>query len=143
MNNDDPQIITRVDRELDGESKIKLMLVDDHVNFRRAFKSLFRPDEIEVVECNDGYDALKSYQEAKPDWVVMDFDMAPMDGLTATEMMIKQFPDARILLITLHDGEDIREAARKAGAVAYVRKENLIQAREIIRSNLPFRKPAS
>ncbi len=113
--------------------KIKILVADDHPSFRRAFKSLFHPDEAEVLECSDGYEALIQYGEHRPHWVVMDYDMAPMDGLTATESIRKQFPEARILLITLHDGDDIREAVRKAGAVAFVRKENLMQARDIIR----------
>ncbi len=114
--------------------KIKVLIADDHVPFRRAFKSLFHPDEAEFLECSDGYEAVLQYAEHRPDWVVMDYDMAPVDGLTATESIRKQYPEARVLLITLHDGDDIREAVRKAGALAYVRKENLIQARDIIRT---------
>jgi CheY-like chemotaxis protein len=115
--------------------KLKVLVADDHANFRRAFKSLFRPNEADIVECNDGYEALKAYATHHPDWVVMDFDMAPMDGLTATETLTKQFPEARVVLITLHGGDDIRDAVRKAGAVAYVRKENLLEARDLILRN--------
>lgn len=119
---------------LDPERKRKILIADDHAPFRRAFMSLFPPDEAEFLECSDGYEALVKYADYRPDWVVMDFDMQPMDGLTATENLRKQFPTARVLLITLHDGDDIRVAVRKAGAVAYVRKENLLQARDMIRS---------
>jgi len=118
-----------------SKRKIKVLIADDHASFRRALRSLFHADEAEIIECSDGYEAVQRYAEHHPDWVVMDYDMAPVDGLTATESIRKQYPDARILLITLHDGDDIRDAVRKAGAVAYVRKENLIQARDIIRNS--------
>jgi two-component system response regulator DegU len=62
----------------------------------------------------------------------MDFDMAPMDGLTATEALVKQFPHARVLLVTSHDGDDLREAVRKAGALGFVRKDDLFKARDIM-----------
>ena len=59
---------------------------------------------------------------------------SPVDGLTATESIVKQFPTARVILITLHAGDDVKEAVAKAGGTAYVRKEYLVQARDIIRA---------
>jgi two-component system response regulator DegU len=114
--------------------RTKIVLADDHEPFRRAFKSLFRANEAEFFECKDGHEALLLYSQHRPDWVVLDFDMSPVDGLTATEQIRGQFPEARIILITLHSGEDIQTAVRKAGAVAYIKKENLLQARDLIRS---------
>jgi len=120
--------------------KIKILIADDHAAFRRAFISMFSAAEAEFVECNDGYEAILQYIERRPDWVVLDFDMSPVDGLTATESIKKQFPEARVLLITMHLGEDIREAVAKAGGTAYVRKEHLTQARDIIRAS-PYLQP--
>ena len=117
--------------------KIKILIADDHAAFRRAFRSMFRADEADFVECNDGYEAILQFAEYRPDWAVLDFNMAPVDGLTATESIKKQFPESRILLITLHDGDDLKEAVARAGGTAYVRKEYLTQARDIVRSS-PF-----
>lgn len=115
--------------------KIKILIADDHAAFRRAFRSMFRADEADFLECSDGYEAILRFGEFRPDWAVLDFNMSPVDGLTATESIKKQFPEARVLLITLHDGDDLKDAVARAGGTAYVRKEYLIQARDIIRAS--------
>jgi CheY-like chemotaxis protein len=122
--------------------KIKVLLADDHAAFRRVLRSILPQNETEVIECEDGYEAMRRYADFRPDWVLMDIDMAPMDGLTATDALINLFPKARIVLITSHRGEDLREAAKQAGAFDYVNKENLFEAWNIIRRNTPSLSPA-
>ena len=61
----------------------------------------------------------------------MDIEMGQMDGITATREIPRTFPSARVVIVSKRDDDQTREAARKAGACAYVLKENLIAIREL------------
>jgi DNA-binding NarL/FixJ family response regulator len=58
--------------------------------------------------------------------------MGRVDGITATARIIAADPSARIIIVTDHDQDDLREAARKAGACGYVVKENLLELLRIL-----------
>ena len=60
-----------------------------------------------------------------PDWVLMDWEMRT-DGLTATRRIIKAHPQARILIVTKHDDDKLRNAAIEAGARGFVLKDDLL-----------------
>jgi len=85
-----------------------------------------------VVECEDGADALAAYEMHRPDWVLMDIEMARMDGITATRDLMQSFPEAKIVIVSKHDDAQLRAAARSAGACGYVLKDNLITVRELL-----------
>lgn len=85
-----------------------------------------------VAECDDGAEALAAYKQHRPDWVLMDIEMSRMDGLTATRNIVQAYPDAKVVIVSKHDNEYIREAARDAGACGYVLKENLMAIRELL-----------
>ncbi|MGH9838430.1 MAG: response regulator [Blastocatellia bacterium] len=84
------------------------------------------------TECSDGVQALDAYRQHHPDWVLMDIKMKEMDGLAATRQIKAAFPQARIVIVTGYDDARLREAARSAGACAYVHKENLLELRQIL-----------
>lgn len=84
------------------------------------------------TECSDGAQALAAYRQYRPDWILMDIKMKKMDGLMATRQIKGAFPQARIIIVTGHDDAWLREAARTAGACAYVQKENLLELRQIL-----------
>lgn len=86
----------------------------------------------QVYECGDGAEALAVYTAHRPDWVLMDLRMKKTDGLAATRQIKVAFPDARIVVVTVCQGEDMREAARAAGACAYVVKDNLFDLRQLL-----------
>ena len=69
----------------------------------------------------------------KPDWVLMDIKMAPMDGITATNKIRNLYPDANIIIVTDYDDANLKNEARAAGAVGYVLKENLTKIGDIIK----------
>jgi CheY-like chemotaxis protein len=79
----------------------------------------------EVVECSDGREAVQRYREVTPDWVLMDIEMAKLDGLSAARQITAINPQARIVMVTQHDDADLRAEAGRAGATGYVRKDNL------------------
>lgn len=95
-------------------------------------KFFLRDLPFEFEECADGADALDCYEKTRPDWVLMDWEMRRMDGLTAIKQIIKKYPQARILMVTQYDDEQLKEAAINAGARGFVLKENLMDLRRQI-----------
>ncbi|MGH9759898.1 MAG: response regulator transcription factor [Blastocatellia bacterium] len=111
----------------------RLLIVEDNEGMRRMIKSLVSGLADAIYEC-DGIDALSLYQAHHPDWVLMDIEMEPVDGLTATRQIKAAFPDAKVMMITNFGDSQMREAARLAGANEYVTKENLLDVRRILAS---------
>jgi NarL family two-component system response regulator LiaR len=113
---------------------LKLMIVDDNPDMRRLIRSIVSDLADYIVECADGTQALHSYAAHKPDWVLMDIEMKPLDGISATREIKTAFPDAQIMIVTEYDDPDWREEARHAGACAYVLKENLADVRRTLQT---------
>jgi CheY-like chemotaxis protein len=109
-----------------------ILIVEDNEPMRDLLKKLVRDLAEDLTECDDGVEALETYQRCHPDWVLMDIKMRGMDGLTATRQIKAAFPKARIIIVTGHDDARLRAAARKAGACGYVHKENLLELRRIL-----------
>ena len=110
----------------------KILIVDDHAEARRMTRFFLRDLPFDFEECADGVDALDCYEKIRPDWVLMDWKMKRMDGITATRQIIAAYPQARILLVTNFDDDNLRRAGREAGAFSYIVKENLRSISEIL-----------
>ena len=113
----------------------KILIVDDHAETRRMTRFFLRDPAIDFEECEDGADALSCYEKTRPDWVLMDWEMRRMNGLAATRAIIGKYPQAKILIVTQHDDEQLKEAARTAGAKGFILKENLLDLRRQILTN--------
>ena len=111
---------------------MRLLIVDDHSAMRRMIGKVVSDLVSDIEECGDGEEALASYIQYRPDWVLMDIEMSRMDGITATREILMSFPSAKVVIVTRHDDEQLREVARNAGACGYVLKENLIAIRELL-----------
>ena len=113
---------------------MRLLIVEDHPEMRRVIRRLISGIATEIVECDDGDEALATYTRTQPDWVLMDIEMARLDGITATRQIIEAFPDCRVIIVTNHNDESLRVAAREAGACGYVLKENLLDLRRLLKT---------
>jgi CheY-like chemotaxis protein len=111
---------------------MKVLIVDDNKQMRQEIRSLIADLADEFFECADGSEAFAAFSAHRPDWVLMDLAMKGMDGLTATRQILDAWPDARVAIVTIYDDAGLREAARRAGASAYVVKEDLISLRQIL-----------
>ena len=111
---------------------MKLLIVEDNAGIRRLIKSLVRDLADEVVECEDGAESLQAYQDLRPDWVLMDFRMPRMDGLTSSLAILAVFPDAHICMVTEYGDQKTRAAASAAGVCAFVAKEELYKLRAVM-----------
>jgi len=110
---------------LEIKMSIRVLIVDDSRQMRELIKMTLAGVADVVGECADGADALSCYEETRPDWVLMDWEMRT-DGLTATRRIVKAHPEVRILIVTQHDDEELRDAAIEAGAHGFVLKDDLL-----------------
>jgi|SRR5205085_8792885 len=111
---------------------LNLLIVDDDQQMRSLIRSIIADLADSITECSDGAEAQACYAEHHPDWVLMDLTMPRVSGLTATRQIVAADPAARIVIVTGHESQGLREAARSAGARAYVTKESLLDLREIL-----------
>lgn len=111
---------------------MNILIVEDNENMRRMIRSVIAGFADEVYECADGSEALSSYAAHRPDWVLMDLRMRNIDGVTATGRITAAFPDARVVIVTDYDDEDLRVASREAGACEYLIKENLLDLPQVL-----------
>jgi len=87
---------------------IRVMLVDDHSAFRQGLTALIANEsDLKVVgEAGDGAEALRCYREKRPDVVLMDLRLPGIGGVEATMAIRKEFPDARIIVLTTFETDD-------------------------------------
>ncbi|MFZ5552159.1 MAG: response regulator [Bacteroidota bacterium] len=113
---------------------IKLLLVDDHKIIRDGIRSLLSSSsEIEISgECEDGDEVEAFLKDTPVDVILMDINMKRMNGIDATEYIMKKFPGTRILALSMHNEEVYIAKILKAGALGYILKntgkEELIEA---------------
>lgn len=111
---------------------MKVLIVDDNEHARTMIKSYLRDIAEEMLECDDGSEALDAFSNFHPDWTLMDWEMQNMDGLAATRKILSAFPRAKIAIVTGHDDEWLREAARDAGALEFIPKDNLKELSRVL-----------
>jgi CheY-like chemotaxis protein len=74
---------------------VSLLIVDDSDEIRRMLRTFVGSIADPIYECRDGGEACAAYAAHRPDWVLMDVSMLPMDGITATRQIVDRFPAAR------------------------------------------------
>lgn len=124
---------------------VKVLLVDDHILFRRGLAALMAGREgVEVVgEAGDGYEAVEKATALRPEVVLMDIQMPLCDGVQATRAIRSRMPEIKILILTVSDEDDHLFEAIKAGAHGYLLKnvqpEALTQAiAGVVRGEAPI-----
>ena len=110
----------------------KILLVDDSPRVRATIRAVLADLVSDVQECFDGDQVLASFEAFRPDVVLMDIRMPGMDGIEATALLKKAHPAARVVIVSDHEQDDLRLAARQAGAEAYVPKTDLLVLRRLL-----------
>ncbi len=105
-------------------TRTRLLLADDHDLFREGLVRLInaQPDMEVVGQASDGLEALTLARDLHPDLIAMDINMPVCDGLEATRLIRAEWPEARILILTVHDEDEKLFEAIKAGAGGYMLK---------------------
>lgn len=108
-------------------TKIRILLVDDHMVVRLGVRALIEsePDMIVVGEAANGVEAIEQATTLCPDVIVMDISMPEMDGLEATRRIRADFPTCQILILTVHAQERYLFPVLKAGGAGYVLKSTV------------------
>ena len=107
--------------------KYRVLIADDHRMFAEALEAILATDErLEIAgHAGDGAEAVSVALKARPDVILMDIAMPIMDGLQATKQIRKQWPKARVLMLTGSNSRTDVDRARAAGAAGYVTKERI------------------
>jgi two-component system response regulator NreC len=123
---------------------IKVLIADDHPVVRKGLQScLSRQSHLRVLgEACDGDEALRKTRELKPDVVLMDISMPGADGLKVTEILRKEMPSVKVLILSVHNNQQYIFRIIHAGAHGYVSKEappdEVLRAIECVALGEPF-----
>lgn len=103
---------------------IRVMLVEDHLIVRQGLRALLETQEgIEVAgEAGDGEEALASCRKVRPDVIVLDLGLPGKDGIRVAEELRDELPGCRVLVLSMHSGEEYVRSALRAGAAGFLVK---------------------
>ena len=106
------------------EKKIRVLLAEDHTLVRQGFRRILEDDpRITVVgEASTGLSAIQLSKELKPDVVVMDLSMPELGGLEASAEILKDFPETKILVLSMYSNQAYVRKAFEIGAKGYILK---------------------
>jgi DNA-binding NarL/FixJ family response regulator len=103
---------------------MKALLVDDHELFLEGLRNLLSAHDIEVIEiCNNGLEALDQVRALRPNVVFMDICMPNYSGLEATRAIKREFPETRVVMLTMSSNESDVFEAFDSGASGYILKD--------------------
>ena len=132
-----------------GKAKghIRILLVDDHPIVRRGLGAcLAKHDHLAVVgEASDGLEAVAKTQELLPDVVLLDIDMPGMSGLAVAEVLRKELPRVKVLVLSMHHRAEYLHRVLQSGVQGYVLKEaapeELLRAIETVNAGEAYFSP--
>jgi NarL family two-component system response regulator LiaR len=103
----------------------RLLICDDHAMFRQGLRSILETEEgFRVIgEAATGREAVRYALETRPDVVLMDIQMPDLDGVAATKTILEEFPEAKVIILTMYRQDRYVFEAVKAGARGYLLKD--------------------
>lgn len=104
--------------------QMRILLVDDHVLFRKGIATLLGTrDNVTIVgEANDGIEAVEVARQTKPDVILLDVNMPNRDGIETVKVLVEEIPDVQVVMLTVSDDDNDLFQAIKNGAKGYLLK---------------------
>jgi DNA-binding NarL/FixJ family response regulator len=105
----------------------EILLVDDHLLVRQRVRQIIE-ERVELTvmgELQDGLELLASFKKRLPQLVILDISMPQMGGIQATRLIKSNYPQIKVLILTMHNRRQYVDQARRAGAEGYLLKDNL------------------
>ncbi len=104
---------------------VRVILADDHTLVRAGLRKLLElvPDLTVVGEAQDGLELLTLVEQLQPDLVLLDIAMPGLNGLEAAARMARSWPRIRVLILSMHQGEEYVRQALRSGAAGYLLKD--------------------
>jgi DNA-binding NarL/FixJ family response regulator len=124
--------------------KTRILIADDHPVVRKGIRALLggRPAWEICGEASNGREAVEAAAQLKPDVVIMDISMPELNGLEATRHILKDNPQIEVLILSVHESEQLVHDVLSAGARGYLLKsdagEDLVAAVEVLRRHKPW-----
>ncbi len=109
---------------MNDKAKIRVMSVDDHPLMHEGIAALInnQPDMLLTAEASNGRDVLNVFRETQPDITLMDLRLPDINGVDAMIAILNEFSEARIIILTMFEGDAEIRRALKAGARGYMLK---------------------
>jgi DNA-binding NarL/FixJ family response regulator len=103
-----------------------IILADDHIMFRNLMKQNIEaiPDFAVVGEVGTGFELLQLLKTCRPELIILDISMPELQGIEAAKEIKKNYPEIKILILTMHKSKDHLSSAMAAGVEGYLLKEN-------------------
>ena len=110
---------------LKPKTKIRCLIADDHVLVRQGIRRLLQDErDVEIVgEAGDAAEALKGVIELRPDIVLMDIGMPGFSSFDATRVIQTDYPQTRVIFLTMHESQEYVMQGLQAGAAGYLLKD--------------------
>ena len=127
--------------------KTRILICDDHTLFVEGIKAILRNESsLEIVgEAHNGRQAVELVKELRPDLILMDVSMPDMNGFDATRRVHEFDPAVRVLILTMHEEEELVARCLEAGAVGYIIKDapasQLVYAIEMVQKGERYLSP--
>lgn len=103
---------------------MRVLIVDDHALFRSGLASLLTANDIDVIgEAGGGQEGVAKARQLRPDIVLMDVKMANFNGIQATQLIKKEMPETKIVIVTAFDDDENLFEAMRSGADGYILKD--------------------
>jgi DNA-binding NarL/FixJ family response regulator len=103
-------------------SRARVLIAEDHAAVADELRRILAPEYEVVATVGDGLALLSAADSLAPDVIVSDITMPGLDGITATQELLRRHPDARVVLVTVHNDPAVVARGRAAGALGYVLK---------------------
>ena len=111
-----------------GWALLRILIADDHEIIRAGVRAILHwRTDVEIVEASNGAEAIEQARATNPDIIILDFTMPVMTGIEAARRLKKEMPQIPILILSMHDGQAMKNELVQIGVQGFVSKTDAAQ----------------